>query len=154
MSIPVWPLRKLLIANFDSDERTFSYFKTRTWRLLKLFRDRFEKDFQLNTTLDYSGFDILMADSLYLFQEYISRGNKEANFSTFIRNNRHDLTLYSGKLEYGDSIWRSLGCGVRFFHGDRFVEFMKWENTCSGIYCPEYLNTGEPWQACVEWDTV
>ncbi|KAL5256483.1 hypothetical protein ACHWQZ_G011653 [Mnemiopsis leidyi] len=106
-------------------------------------RDRFEKDFQLNTTLDYSGFDILMADSLYLFQEYISRGNKEANFSTFIRNNRHDLTLYSGKLEYGDSIWRSLVCGVRFFHGDRFVEFMKWENTCSGIYCPEYLNTAK-----------
>ena len=107
------------------------------------FRDKFEEDFQLNTTLDYSGFDILMADSLHLLEKFITRGNKSEDLPTFINNNRDSLSLYSGKLEYDNSVWRNLVCGVRFFHGNGFVEFMKWENTCNGIYCPEFTDTGK-----------
>ena len=83
-----------------------------------------------------------MADSLQLLQGFITRGNKSEDLPTFINNNQDSLSLYSGKLKYDNSVWRSLVCGVRFFHGNGFLEFMKWENTCNGIYCPEFTDTG------------
>ena len=113
-------------------------------------REGFNEEFQLDevvntTTPDHSGFDILLVDSLNLLVKYINRVDRGQNLTAFISKNQDALShfLYSGRLEYGDSEWRSLVCGVRFFHGNGFVEFMKWTNNCDGIYCSEYLNTGK-----------
>ena len=117
-----------------------------------MYRTGFDEDFQLSSTPDHSGFDILMADALNILVKYINRGvtERNLNFTEFISKNKGLSSLYSGKLEYADSEWRSLVCGVRFFHGIGFVEFMKWENTCDGVYCSEYVSTGNQplWDHC------
>ena len=105
-------------------------------------RKRFKEDFPSLTASDHSGLDILMADSLNILVKYINREDAKQSLPTFISEHQ-DLSLYSGGLEYVAPQRRRLESGVRFFHGNEYLEFMTWDNNCDGIYCPITVSTGE-----------